>query len=497
MTIDASQNHVNGRIYAEDEDESRALSKLMEIGKMLKRAAPDQFARVLEREWRNHIVDALCAGNITPDQVRGHLILAASGRASCLGVLDEFLAREFPAPRSIDEARIALSFTDAAYRIGDEPEELIKRLLPKDGVTMIGGQSGAGKTFVLVAMTLALVTGQPFLGYPVRERVGVIIVAAEGAGTISARFEAARRYAGIAEPLEKLPIGIIRRPPDLDTPEAVRQLIGDVKILAAEMQRKYGVRVGVLAIDTIASAFSIVNENDNSEAAAICKQMSGMSAELQMAVIPVHHFGKAQEQGLRGASAWRANVDHAISVTAERDAVTGTVTARALNVMKSRIGEEGPLCAFGLKPQTLGQNRYGEDIITCAIENSGPAPTKESKKLPNARSDRQFNKAFDDVVIARGKDKRVRGDGPIRRMVPVEDVRKEFMRRYISGSPDGRGSKARMAWKRALNRALDGGAFSAEVDPKTDIEMIWDLMDMLPFEDGIPSCETASHPSQM
>lgn len=488
MTIDASKQPVNTRRFAEDDDEAAAMSALLMLQATLKKTQPDQFARVLHREWTNRIADHVSAGNIQPVQVRGHLRVAADGRASCLGVVDEFLRQMLPVPRSIDQAKNGLSFTEADYAPGDEPEELIKRLLPRDGVTMIGGQSGAGKTFALIAMALALATGTDFLGHPVRERVGVIIAAAEGAGTIAARLEAAKRHAGITG---KLPIGIIRRVPNLKDGEECQPFVDDVRMLAADMEARHGVRVGVLAIDTITSAFAIENENDNSEAAHVCKILAWMAESLGLAVVPVHHFGKSADQGLRGASAWRANVDHGLSILADRDGATGQVTARSINVMKSRIGEEGPVCGLRLVPVELGVNRYNETIVTCAVDVTDlPLPKAKEKKLPTAKTDRQFSKAFDDVMIAKGKAKRVRGDGPIVRMVPVELVRNEFMRRHVSGGASGAYDAKRKAWKRALERALDGGAYAGETDPKTGIEMIWDTMAELPFEDGLESRET-------
>lgn len=487
MTLNASNHPVNGGPSAQDF--ARAGALLADIVKVLKNQPPDQFGVIVEKEWRNRLFDCYMVGTLNEWQIKDALIMAAKDRPSCLGFLDEFIPCIFPEPRTLDQAIGELGFSECKYAPGDEPEELIKRLLPREGVTMIGGQSGAGKTFALVAMALALATGTDFLGHPVRERVGVIIAAAEGAGTIAARLEAAKRHAGITT---DLPIGIIKRVPDLkDGPQCI-PFVQDVHLLAEDMRRRHGVRVGVLAIDTITSAFSIENENDNSEAAGVCKILAWMGAELHMAVVPVHHFGKSADQGLRGASAWRANVDHGLSILADRDGATGQVTARSINVMKSRIGEEGPVCGLKLVPVELGVSRYNETIVTCAVDVTDlPLPAAKEKKLPTAKTDRQFSKAFDDVMIAKGKASRVRGDGPIVRMVPVELVRNEFMRRHISGGGSDAGPAKRQAWKRALQRALDSGGYAGRVDEKTGAEMIWDTMAELPFEDGMPGRETA------
>ena len=66
-------------------------------------------------------------------------------------------------------------------------EMLVKGLLPMEGIGIIGGQSGAGKTFVLISLAVCLGSGTPFFGRKVRERVGLAVLAAEGASTLALR----------------------------------------------------------------------------------------------------------------------------------------------------------------------------------------------------------------------------------------------------------------------------------------------------------------------
>lgn len=464
------------------EAESAAERTLDDVVRILRKAKPDQFERVLEREWKNRLFDLHGRGLLEASQIASHFWLAADGLPSKQAILDAFCIKNLPRPVTLESVNLDLGITDGSYEPGKEPHELIKRILPRDGVTMIGGQSGAGKTFALIAMAMALATKTEFLGFPVREKCGVIICAAEGAPTLPARLEAARKAAGVTGPL---PIRIVTRVPNLSDVAQLESFVEALRLVIDDMELKHRVRVGVVAIDTIASAFSIENENDNSEAAHICKTLALIGQHLRVAIVPVHHFGKSAEQGLRGASAWRANVDHAISILAERDPATGAVSSRSMSVMKSRIGEEGPVCCFALASQVLGVNRYGEDVVTCSVAvTDAPPPKEDTKKLPNAKTDRQFSKAFDDAVIGKGERRRLRDNGPEVRMVQIEEVRKEFCRRHISGNVATKADAMRMAWRRALQRALEGGAYAAETDDRTGLEMIWDTMAELPFMDG-------------
>ncbi|MCA1594696.1 MAG: AAA family ATPase [Acidobacteria bacterium] len=85
-----------------------------------------------------------------------------------------------------------------------------------------------------------------------------------------------------------------------------------LRVLEAAARRAGG--VDVLIIDTASAAFSLRNENDNSEVAnAVMKPLVRLARKLNCVVVLVHHVGKAKaEEGAareqahrgRGASAW-------------------------------------------------------------------------------------------------------------------------------------------------------------------------------------------------
>lgn len=454
----------------EPEVESAAERTLDTIIKLLKKTNPDRFEQVLEREWKNKLYDLHHAGLLEAPRIAAHFLYAFRDVPSKMGVIDAFCLRHFPKQRTLEEVKRDLGFSDGAYDPGSEPEELIKRILPRDGVTMIGGQSGAGKTFALISMAIALATKTDFLGFPVRERCGVIICAAEGAQTLPARLEAARRHAGIKD---QIPIGVLGRIPDLKDPASIEGFVNDLRAICSIMQKRHGVRVGAIAIDTITSAFSIENENDNSEAAYVCKALAWMAEQLDVVIIPVHHFGKNTDQGLRGASAWRANVDHSISMLADRDGASGQVTARSMNILKSRIGEEGPICALDLVPIRLGENRFGEAIYSCSLQRSDKAATVV-KSRKGGIGDKKFVEAYQ-FVCDPAKRRSVGGSGPSVPAVMLEQVESEFMRRYVpaGGTPKQRADASRLAWKRALEAAQVSSAFATENHKGQS--WIWDL----------------------
>ncbi len=266
------------------------------------------------------------------------------------------------APESTKERDDPFDYDDASKF--EFPPSLVKNLLPKTGIAFIGGQSGAGKTFLAVDLAIALSDGQPFFGRKVKEKVGVAILAGEGAETLRLRVNVARQARNIKEPL---PIAWMPNVPNLADSRNGPKVLSQLRRLGQWFQQRHGVRLGVVIFDTLAATFLLQDENDNSEAAKVIKVLANMSQSLDCLVMPVHHYGKGAETGLRGASAWRAGSDAVLSVTADRNQLTGVVSNHFLWLAKSRVGEEGPVGAFSLKTMFVGLDEDNEDVTSCYV----------------------------------------------------------------------------------------------------------------------------------
>ena len=110
---------------------------------------------------------------------------------------------------------------------------------------------------------------------------------------------------------------------NLSNNDELEQLIKELKQIDRYFQRKFGVPLRLVIIDTMSVAFSLENENDNAQVAAICKRLKRIEVETGAHTMGIHHAGKNQEAGARGASAWRANVDNMLSCAADRNEMTG------------------------------------------------------------------------------------------------------------------------------------------------------------------------------
>ena len=119
---------------------------------------------------------------------------------------------------------------------------LIDGVMPAEGLPFIGGQSSAGKTFVAILIAACAATQKPFFGRGVNERVGTVIVAAEGRSTPSARIGAALKELEIEH--EQVPIAWLKQTPDFSRTVFVATFIVELRALNEHFLKTFGVRLG-------------------------------------------------------------------------------------------------------------------------------------------------------------------------------------------------------------------------------------------------------------
>jgi hypothetical protein len=260
------------------------------------------------------------------------------------------------------------------------PKMLVKGLLPYEALVFIGGQSGAGKTFIAVDLSVALASQTAFFGRAVKEKVGVAFFAAEGSAQIGNRLRASADARGVE--IDDLPIAWRGDAPLLRTASDVSLVVVQLQQMDTFLRARYGVRLGAAILDTVAATFDLEDEDNNSEVARAIRHMRRIGAGFGGLMIPVHHYGKTAATGLRGGSAWRAGADVVMSVIADRKELTGEVAGRELALAKARDGIEGPIATFALSFVHLGSDEAGEPFGTCVVVPSADGgQAKKAVKL--------------------------------------------------------------------------------------------------------------------
>lgn len=351
--------------------------------------------------------------------------------------------------------------------------KIVKRLVPKVGVGIVGGQSGAGKTFVVCDLAAAVSTGEgEFFGHPVRERVGVVILAAEDAGAIRQRLKVAIDYRGPG----LLPPATWISGFDFNTQEGVDDIVSRLRAIDRRFRRDHGVRLGIAIVDTITAAFAIENENDNSQIASLMKVLKGVGEAVGVFVFGVHHFGKTTETGLRGASAFTDNSDIVIAVLADRDQINGRVENRRVSLSKSRDDVTGPIAPFDLRYVQVGVNEDGDEYGACYVEVGRTedyvmkADARKKRKLSN--NGEMFMKALHIAIGEHGDKQRPFGfDGLEVKAVNREHIRDEF---YKSCPADGDDEKAKSASRRqSFKRGFEAAEAANLVAMRDNLGIQW------------------------
>lgn len=298
---------------------------------------------------------------------------------------------------------------------------LIRNVLPRDGVAMIYGESGSGKSFFVLDMVAAVARGIEWRGHKVEAPRPVVYVCAEGEADFRDRVQAYCEFNGLGD----FPIGVVPDAPNLLLREDVKDLIAAIRAFGPS---------AVIVVDTLAQTTPGANENsgeDMGRALAHCKALHRATGAL---VLLVHHSGKDSSRGARGWSGLRAAVDAEIEV--ERFGSGNFDDARCARVSKLKGGRDGAEFGFRLNLVAIGEHDDGEVINSCVVAYETPQPRAQRKAAPKGAKEQIVMAAvqalldLDDCVTQSEVI-----DAAVNQMVPPE-----------RGKQDNRNRDARRAW---------------------------------------------------
>ena len=185
-------------------------------------------------------------------------------------------------------------------------EWVIEEWIPKGGLTMIYGPPKSGKSFIVMALVLALDHGERWLGHPVVARCRSLYVALEGRSGLKIRSEAWHEHFGH----------------DI---EAGQSLIQTGRVNLAEYEHTDAIieavienDIEVVIFDTLARATAGIEENSAKDMGRVIGEADRIRDETGATVILVHHTGHGDTHRGRGTSALPGAVDSAIMVKAGR-----------------------------------------------------------------------------------------------------------------------------------------------------------------------------------
>jgi hypothetical protein len=345
---------------------------------------------------------------------------------------------------------------------------LIKHLIPQVGHGLMSGQWGAGKTFAFFDLAAALSTGQPWLGHVVKRQCGVLLIAAEGADEVRLRLDAVVREK--CGNMTQAPFAWYETAPPLLHKGAVEKLIAMARQAEASLEKKFGLPLGLIAIDTIAACAGYAragDEYDNAVGQAVMNVLKAIAQEMKCFVLGIDHFGKSLEAGTRGASSKEASGDVVLACLGNKE-LSGSVTNTRLAVRKHRGGKQGQEYPFQLRMvEALEKDEDGEAITTMVVdwlppESAQAAPAADDPWAKPKRQDQRtaalrLKRVLMTILAEQGVDRPIMPDGPVLRMVDQNLVRKAFYACTPAdeGTPERKGHLRRQKFLRALDWAED------------------------------------------
>jgi AAA domain len=331
---------------------------------------------------------------------------------------------------------------------------LVRDLFPQRAVTLIVGESQAGKSFVAIDLAVSVASGRPFFG---KQTVsgGVLIIAAEGSFTMPGRLKSARREFSASD---KLPIAVIDQPPDLTTDEGITEVLKVATHIDDKMQMTFGVPLSLVIVDTLMSAFSIKNWNDVGETMSAIKSLRRIGTQTGATIVGIHHHGKDTSRGAAGSYALTAAPDSILSVF-RKATDDGAVSSRHIALTKSRTGDTGWRCEFRLDTLPPDLRHEGDDqaFVVAVLDTAGFGASKTTKPKASAsgKGTDGFHRAFEDAVEAHGQEQRL-PDGVIVRAVLMTSVRETFPKYYQPKHSADPAGATRAAFNRELRKTTVG-----------------------------------------
>jgi hypothetical protein len=270
------------------------------------------------------------------------------------------------------------------FRKGKKTPWLIKGVFPNAEVGAFFGESGSGKSFIVLDMVLAIARGVEWNGNRVTQG-NVAYVVAEGGGGFSNRIAAYDAHNGTQIGGGGMPAFVaLDGAPNITDP-------AEVKLMLVALSRHKNLKVVVL--DTLAQVTPGANENSGEDMGRALAAAKRIHKRTGATVLIVAHAGKDATRGMRGWSGIKAAMDFEILIERSGDYRAATITK-----MKDG-GGEGAEYPFKLNVIALGVDDDGDAVSSCTVA-FGNLPVKPTKESAAGKHQKVILAALNGLMVA-------------------------------------------------------------------------------------------------
>ena len=181
---------------------------------------------------------------------------------------------------------------------------LVDGLLPETGLVQIFGESGSYKSFVALDLAMAVVSGTPWFGKPVRQG-SVLYLCGEGSAGMGARLQGWMTKQ-IQCDIDNLLMSTLI--PPINNQHLCSQLVRWMAVRT--------IPVKLIIVDTFARAMApLGSESDNGDIGSYIALIEKLQHLTGALVVQIHHCGHGNKSRSRGGSALYAALDAEYQIT--------------------------------------------------------------------------------------------------------------------------------------------------------------------------------------
>ncbi|MEU6616708.1 AAA family ATPase [Streptomyces parvus] len=236
----------------------------------------------------------------------------------------------------------------------EDPEWLIDGVLTLDTLARINGDSGIGKSFVVLDMAAHIALGLEWHGHEVKQGT-VIHLIAEGARGHKKRVQAWMKHHE-----KRLDDHYVMYP------EAVQ--VAEDEAWSAFAEECIARKPMLIILDTQARVTLGINEDGNTDMGPIAEKLENLRKATQACVLLVHHTGHGMERG-RGASAMTAVMNSEFLLKRKKD-------ERVITLINTKEKDEadGGEITFSPLIVHVGDDKKGRAITSLVLQLGAGMP---------------------------------------------------------------------------------------------------------------------------
>lgn len=196
--------------------------------------------------------------------------------------VSEFIMDENPHLKKDEMLRI-VNLEHLEENFPHERQAIVDGLIRTGSVMNIIAAPKIGKSFLTSNLAMCLITGKPFLGFPIVRQGKTLVVDNElHKETISSRYRTTRQAMGVSSSQRHM-IDVL----------SLRGIPCDIPMLRKHLAGKISGEYSAIILDAFYKLIPWgISENDNAQMGGVYTQLDSIAEELDTAIVVIHHSSK-------------------------------------------------------------------------------------------------------------------------------------------------------------------------------------------------------------